>query len=165
MLLSTRRSHCTIGIAAVLLLAGTAFADEASRKAKAEEVLKLTNSEQMMKQMIDRARAMQTARASKLDLPEDQKAQAEALQNKIMQVISDRMSWEKLKPQFVQIYADTYTDEELDGIVAFYKSPAGQAMLAKMPEIMTKSMKVAQDAMQGVEADIRRITDEAKQAK
>jgi hypothetical protein len=155
----------TMGMAAALLLAGAAWADEASRTAKAEELLQLTNSDQSFKQMVDHARDIQKAQAAKLALPEEAKEQAQQIQDKIMLIITDRLNWDKLKPVFVKLYADTLTDEELDGMVAFYKSPAGKAMLAKMPLLASKSIKVTQEAMQDVQADIRRIVEEAKKPK
>ncbi len=91
-------------------------------------MLRLTNAEQMMKQSFDQMQAMQTAQLAKMDLPPGAKPKAAEIQNRMMQLIQDRLSWEKFKPAFVQLYADTYTDEELDGIIAFYKSPAGKAM-------------------------------------
>lgn len=154
-----------MGIAAAALLAGAAWADDASRAAKAEELLQLTNSEQMMKQMIDHARDIQKAQAAKMQLPEEAKDQAPQLQEKFTQVITDRLDWNKLKPAFIKLYADTFTDEELDGMVAFYKSPAGKAVLAKMPQLSPKTVKIAQDAMQDVQAEIRRIIEEAKKPK
>jgi uncharacterized protein len=39
----------------------------------------------------------------------------------------------ELTPSAVKIYAATLTQEELRGIVDFYKSPAGQSLLKKLP--------------------------------
>lgn len=45
----------------------------------------------------------------------------------------------KATPQFLDMmvasYARVYTEQELAGIVTFYKSPAGKAMLAKGPQL------------------------------
>ena len=44
----------------------------------------------------------------------------------------------KLKPRLLemsaQIYAQTFTEEELAQILAFYRSPVGQSMARKMPD-------------------------------
>ena len=34
-------------------------------------------------------------------------------------------------PDLVKLYSDAYSENELDGILAFYRTPAGRAMLAK----------------------------------
>ncbi len=57
-------------------------------------------------------------------------------------------SYQTLKPDFIRIYPDTYTEEELDGLVKFYESPAGQAFVNKMPVVMTKTMELVQQRMQ-----------------
>lgn len=143
---------------AALLLSGAAWADEASRKAKAEEMLRLTNAEQMMRQSLDQIQAMQAAQLVKIP-------GAANIQDRIMQLVKDRMSWEKLRPAFVQLYVDTYTDEELDGIVAFYKSPAGKAFVEKMPVLMDKSMKLTQNMVGDLTPEIVRIAAEAAKEK
>jgi uncharacterized protein len=143
---------------AALLLASAARADEASRRTKAEEMLRLTNAEQMMKQYFDQMQAMQTAQLAKMP-------GAANIQDRIMQLVKDRMSWEKLRPAFVQLYVDTYTDEELDGIIAFYKSPAGRAFVEKMPVLMNKSMKLTQNMVGDLTPEIVRIAAEAAKEK
>ncbi len=66
-----------------------------------------------------------------------------------------------MKPEYVRLYDEVYSDEELNGILAFYKSPAGQAFLNKMPLLMTKSMEIAQRRMAAVMPELQRITKEA----
>jgi hypothetical protein len=67
----------------------------------------------------------------------------------------------KMKTMLVQVYADTYTEEEVDGILAFYKSPAGQAMLQKMPQLMQRSMAVSQQLMSDLMPEIQKMAKEA----
>lgn len=50
----------------------------------------------------------------------------------------------------IEVYASVYTEEEIKDIIKFYKSPAGQKMLAKMPELMNASMAVVQNLMKDV---------------
>lgn len=44
-------------------------------------------------------------------------------------------SWETLKPAYIQAYSEVYTEEELRGIIEFYKSPLGQAWTAKQLQV------------------------------
>jgi hypothetical protein len=48
------------------------------------------------------------------------------MQERLTALVAEHLN--KAKPALVKIYADTYTEEELDGILAFYKSPAGEAV-------------------------------------
>ena len=69
----------------------------------------------------------------------------------------------KLKPMFVQIYAELFTEEEINGIVSFYKSPAGKAMIEKMPQMMQRMMPMMQKLMGDLQPEIKKIIEEAKQ--
>ncbi len=55
-------------------------------------------------------------------------------------IMAEELNWTKLEPLYVRIYSEALTQEEVDGIVAFYKTPAGKAMVAKMPVLMQKTM-------------------------
>jgi hypothetical protein len=47
----------------------------------------------------------------------------------------EAMSWEGLVEPTIEIYEKTYTDEEIQGLIDFYKSPIGIAYINKMPEV------------------------------
>jgi len=40
----------------------------------------------------------------------------------------------------VKAYAETFTEAEIAGAVEFYKSPAGQAILDKITQLLQKTM-------------------------
>ena len=52
----------------------------------------------------------------------------------------EELAWNKLEPVYVRIYRESLTQDEVDGIIAFYKTPAGQAMVKKLPALMQKVM-------------------------
>ena len=43
-----------------------------------------------------------------------------------------------MQPGITDIYVKAFTEEQLDGIIAFYKTPAGAALLTTMPDINTQ---------------------------
>ena len=49
----------------------------------------------------------------------------------------------------------------MDGIIAFYKSPAGEAMLAKTPAIMAKANELVQQQMATVMPEIQKLIKDA----
>jgi len=63
-------------------------------------------------------------------------------------VMREDMSWQKMRPLYVQLYRDSFDQEEIDGMLAFYASPAGLAVVNKMPVVMQKSMALSQSLMQ-----------------
>jgi hypothetical protein len=49
------------------------------------------------------------------------------------------MTWPALEPQLTQLYASNFTEAELKSMAAFYRSPAGQKAVQKMPEMMQRT--------------------------
>jgi hypothetical protein len=96
-------------------------------------------------------------------MPAEARQAAEEMQQKVMKLLADRLNWDKAKPAYIKLYSETFTESEIDGIVGFYKSPPGQAMLSKMPVLMQKSMAVSQQLMGDVMPDIERMAEEMKQ--
>ena len=162
---STRLSTLILAAGLVCAIPFAARADDASRKAKCAELLKVTNSEQMMEQMLDSMQKMQTEQFAKMEVSAEVRASAAEMQKRTEALVRKMLSWETLKPRFIDLYAATYTEAELDGILAFYKSPSGRAMLDKMPQLMQGSMAITQEAVAGVGPEINKIVEELKQKK
>jgi uncharacterized protein len=109
-------------------------------------------SEQMMKE------SLREQNQRRLLSPEAQNRMRDAME-KSAKAMREEMSWAKMKPLMVRIYADSFTQEEMDGLIAFYESPAGQAFTKKMPVVMEKSMTLMQERagpmMQRMESAMR----------
>jgi uncharacterized protein len=139
-----------------------AHADEASKRAKIEEMFTILKMDSLMKQMMDQglAQGRQAAKSMMGDTPvtpADQKIIDDGLA-KMVSVISDVISWEKLRPAYVDLYASAYTEEEIDGILTFYKSPVGQTLLAKTPDLITKSGAIVNGRMQELGPRMQQVT-------
>jgi len=144
-----------------LLLACTSplfvLADEAAIRPDVDELFTVMRLEKTMQnameqsmKMVQKMTAGATAQALSKLSPEAA-AKATAMQQKVqvktMALVQEEMCWKKLKGPMAQVYAESLTPEEVKGITAFYKSPAGQAFLDKQPVIMQKSMAVTQKMM------------------
>ena len=141
-----------------LWCAAPARADEASRSAKAEELLQLTQSDQMMKAMEPMVKGM-VAQMDK-DMSAEQRSKVVEIQGKMMALIAGNIN--KAKPALAKVYTDTYTEEEIDGILGFYKSPAGKAFIQKMPEVMQRSMPVMMQMMGDLQPQMKAIMEGTK---
>ena len=139
-----------------LLVCG-ALAATAATPARASETTKREKLEQMFQMMqiqktMDQVSAQQVAQARALIAnmvprqnasPEQQK-DMNAFVDKILAISHEAINWQKLEPQYLDLYSQAYTEEEIDGILAFYRSPTGQAMLSKQPDLLAKSQAIAQ---------------------
>jgi uncharacterized protein len=140
-----------------------AHADESTKAAKIDELMRLTNVESMTGKMGGQIRAMMMNQLNAAGLPEESNAGAAEMMNKVVAQVEERMSWDKLKPEYMKVYADVFSEEEITGIVAFYKTPIGHAMLDKMPLLMSKSMEISQRRMAGLMPEIQRQMQEVMQ--
>jgi hypothetical protein len=82
------------------------------------------------------------------------------LQDRLDKVLAEAMPWESVRPDYVRIYVETFSEEQLDAMITFYKSSAGQAMVAKMPVLMAKGAEIGQRRLADVAPRIRKLIEE-----
>lgn len=71
----------------------------------------------------------------------------ETMAGELRKTLDETMSWERMKPEYVQLYASLYTEEELKQLVAFYESPVGQKSIRIQPEVTARTLAMAQRLM------------------
>ena len=155
-----------IAVLLVLLTVAScsARADEASKRDKAEQLFMLLHMDQMMDQLM--SGMMKQVQQLTQSLPggdqvtPEQKKQVADFQQRVMNLLNTKLGWKALEPDFITLYASTYTEEELDGIIGFYKSPVGQKMLEKTPELMTKSTEITREKMREVQPELNQMLED-----
>lgn len=142
----------------------TARADDASKRAKAEELFKVLRMDQTMEQLsssiLKQVQQITESMPGANQATPEQKKQIAAFQQRVVDLVNQRIGWKALEPDFITLYASTYTEEELDGILAFYKSPVGQSMLAKTPELMAKSTEISRQKMQVLQPELEQMVQD-----
>ena len=153
----------------VLALGANAFAQDQpidpGKRASIEELLSLMKLDQMQKQMFSQFQKMAEDSIKKTIPPEMRlspdgagvAADIRAFESQMFGLMTDRMDFAKMKPEYVRLYDETFTADEVAGILAFYKSPAGQAYVAKLPVLTSKSLELAQRVMTDVMPDLQRM--------
>lgn len=146
-------------VAAALAAAG-ARADEARKLALIDEMFTITHVDTMMQQAMQQTMAMQKAQLAKLHPDGANQAMEDELFDRVTKIATDTISWDKIKPDMVKLYADNFTEEELSASLDFYKTPAGQAILTKMPALMSSSMQIVQARMADMMPKIQQAAKE-----
>lgn len=143
----------------------SARAEDAARTALASELTEvmqvqksIEDSFAMVRQMIPQQTRMSAEMAGQKEPP----AGVTNVTDHIMDVLSGELSWAKIKDEYIALYAETFTEEELKGLIAFYKSPAGQAFVAKQPELMRRSVQINQRIMMNVMPKLQSLMREAR---
>ena len=87
-------------LSCLALAAFPAAAQDQTKEAKIERILKLTNADAMIDQMFDQMKKMATSQMPAETSPEA-RAKVQELQGKTMDLIRTRLSWEKMRPAYV----------------------------------------------------------------
>ena len=157
-------SRLTLLIAVVCCVGIPAHADEASHTAKVREFFKVAKLDQLSLQIMQQAMGqvdagmMQQMLGVKLNA--EQQKSLDQLNGKLNSVLMNALGWEKLEPEYTRMYAAAFTEQEMDDILAFYKSSTGRAMIEKSPMLLTESSKIAQQRMAVAMPEIQKLVKE-----
>src|ERR1043166_5415324 len=103
--------------------------------------------------------AMQQATQGQSVSPRIQK-DIDKRQSELMTVLNEELAWEKLEPLYIRVYRQSFSREVVDGLIAFYKPPTGQAMINKMPVVMQNTFNEVQQRMGPMMRRIQRMQQE-----
>jgi hypothetical protein len=125
--------------------AGDAQASDAQASdASILEMLQVMDAEQLVAGLKDQVNqmvsaSMQQALRGKKLTPEVQTVIGR-MQTKMLATADQMLSWEVLEPIYLRTYRASFTQDEIDSIIAFYKTPGGQALIKKMPTVMKNAL-------------------------
>jgi hypothetical protein len=83
--------------------------------------------------------------------------------DKISAVVKESISWEVMEPMAIRIYRDALTQDELDGMLAFYKTPAGKAVIKKLPRLTQAMSEEMQRMFQSMMPKLGAIAKESEE--
>jgi hypothetical protein len=58
------------------------------------------------------------------------------------------MNWQEVREDYVRVYAEVYTTDELRQLRDFYGTPLGKRLLSSLPEVMAKSSEITNTRLQ-----------------
>jgi hypothetical protein len=145
--------------AALSLGSAVLYADDASKEAKIEEMFRITKVDQMQTQMMEQMKGVLGNIFDQPGTPAEVRNNRKELEDEVFAIIRKRVSWEKMRPEFVRAYSETLTEPELDSILAFYKTPGGMAILEKMPTLMKKGIEIGQAQMKDVVPEVQQTVE------
>ena len=150
-----------------LCLPLAARADEAPHRAKAAQLVALLHTERMVQQVSDSImKQLSDAAESSLgpNPTSENKARLDDFEKKIAQLVDAQLGWKAMQPAFVDIYVKTFTEQQLDAIVAFYRTPAGVALLSTMPSIDAQATQLAKSRMDALQPKLNQLFDDFRKS-
>jgi hypothetical protein len=145
---------CSIASSVVLA------ADKPPSEASIKQLLDVTQVRKLLETTMSQMdafmqQAMQQVTQGQSITPELQK-EIEKSRAEAMAMMKEVLDWNKLEPMYVRVYQKSFTQQEIDNLIAMYKTPAGQTLLAKMPVVLQNTMTEMQQLMQPIMQRIER---------
>jgi len=138
-------------VAIALFALPVAVCAQPASPASVERLLAVSHAEQLMKSVQQRQGVVMDsvlrqveatrARQGKMLSAED-KARMRAAADKARAAMAEEMGWEKLRPLIVQVYSESFSEEEIQGLIAFYESPTGRMFVERMPQVTERMLRV-----------------------
>jgi hypothetical protein len=140
----------TNNLAAALLIASISLIPHTARAADSEkverllQVLKIDQQMDKMKEMMEKSVEQGfVATAKKKGMTQAQLDRGQpVIAAMAKKIFDDSFSWDFFKPRFANVYVEELTNDEVDAAIAYYSSPQGQSMIAKMPVLMQRGMDI-----------------------
>lgn len=148
-------------LAVLLLAAPFAYAQQSS-DAQVDRLLEVMRARETLEAILPQVQASQQQMVAQLTAGQQLDAQEQEQIQRIMATtnarVGEALSWEKMEPVYRDIYTATFDTDDIDAMIEFYASPAGQNLLDKMPQLMQNTMAAVQrlimPMLQQLEQDI-----------
>ena len=147
-------------LSALLALALTTFttpgitSDTDSHRHAVERLFELTRMQEKIEASVNNVVTMQLNQDPAL-------REHEALFRDYME---RHIGWSGLKEPLIDMYMQTFTLEELNEMNAFYGSPTGKKMVAKLPELIKRRDQFAMQRMQDNIGELQKEIEAARSA-
>ena len=147
---------------ALLLAAAPLAAAQPPSQAQVDRLLEVMRARETLDAVLPQVQASQQQMVAQMTAGQELDEEERAKINRVMEITNTRLAetltWEKMEPLYRDIYARTFTGEDVDAMIEFYASPAGQKTLDKMPQLMQNTMQAVQQlvmpVLQQLEQDI-----------
>ena len=99
---------------------------------------------------------MRSAGLDETDKTAEEKAIERKHVDRYFDEIDKEVAWDVVKPSFIGVFEEVFTETEIKDMLNFFKSPAGKAFKDKFPILSLRLMQTGQQAYGAVVIQIRR---------
>lgn len=155
----SRRLHRTALLLALALASVPALAAPPT-DGDINRLLSASRAQAMLDSMLPQIETMQRQQFEQVtqqrQLTPQQQEQLQRIQARTAQTLRQALSWQQLRPMYVDLYKQTFSKEDVLAMAEFYESSAGQSLLDKTPALMQNVMVAIQARMQPLFADLQK---------
>jgi hypothetical protein len=147
-----------------LLACQSVVAAEGPSEASVRELLAVMDSRKVIENTLGQVDAMMQASIKDAlqgkTLTSDQERILADMRARMLALLNDAMQWEVLEPMFLDVYEKSFSQKEVDGMIKFYKSETGRAVIAKLPAVLQHTMGLMQNRMAAMMPQLQQIQRE-----
>ena len=137
-----KKIYCFV-ILSMSLIAYPSYATEApSINLSIEKLFAIIGIDKQMNAGFEAMLPVVDRQASQLNLSPSAK---EELRNIYKTWFNDDFDRNNIKRQLIQVYADTFTEEEINELIVFYQTPVGQKFLNETPKLTKIGAKIGME--------------------
>ncbi|MBV9695666.1 MAG: DUF2059 domain-containing protein [Gammaproteobacteria bacterium] len=164
-----RRCRVKITLLGLLLLAvslpqavaGAASAEVRPSEASIRRLLEVTQAHKLIDGMSQQVDAMFAGMLQKQfegrDLSAQQRAAIDKMRGRLADLMKENFSWDSMEAIYLEVYQKSFSQSEVDDMIKFYRTPAGQAVVLKLPVVMKNTMAILQQRMQALTPKIQQM--------
>ncbi|MEO6054517.1 MAG: DUF2059 domain-containing protein [Chthoniobacterales bacterium] len=132
------------------------------KMALSEELLGLFEMDKAFDEYFDQVAQLQKANLARSNMsPQEMAKQAKILQETLDET-RKIFNWNIVKGSFIKIYAGLFTQDELRGMVDFFKSPVGAGFIKKQSEVQAAMVQKMQEVASQIEPKIEAAMQKAR---
>lgn len=156
------KSAIKISVILIALFGALACASETTHREATEEMLIATGINKTALSVSNQVISMMEQFYFQMGLPQDTMPVFEKYSQQMKELLEAEMSWDKIKDDIVTAYMEVYTQEEVEQIAEFFKTPVGKKYVDTLPELTQKLIVAAQQNMQRISPQMQEITDKMR---
>jgi len=123
------------------------MASPASHRQAAEELLTISGMKNSMDRIIVQMVEMQLS----------QKPMLSPYREVLLQFFNKYLGFNSIKYDFIDIYIEEFSEQELKAITDFYKTPVGKKTITKLPVLMQKGAQVGMTKVKMHQEELREM--------
>ena len=121
-----------------LIVPALAAADDNSHREQVDILFKLTRMEQKINESVESVAELQLRQSPAL----------EEKRGQLMAFLQRQIGWDAVKEDLYEMYMQTFTEEELKTINAFYITTTGQKVIVIVPQLVQERNRLAMQRLQ-----------------
>ncbi len=119
----------------------------------------MTGIEDQVERAYDNLRETMLSNFDSTGAPEEARPAYEKFIDEVLALLSKSLSWENTKDEYIDVFVQEFSEEELGRLIEFYETPLGRKTLQILPELYEKGAEIGQRRFEAVKPEIDALTD------